>query len=128
MQSPLKKASRLSSEKSDNPRIERVVKYTIDFDSKDNGDRKMNMAGHRAYAEEKNSHITPVELQALGAALYYEKTGLDLMKNYWVRAVVSNDGSAPGVALLTYPVLGVLVRWRIDAFAYGALVAALSPN
>jgi hypothetical protein len=117
-----------ASEKSDNPAIERVVKYTIDFDSKDTGDGKMNMAGHRAYAEERNAHITPVELQALGAALYYEKTGLDLMKNYWVRAVLSNDGSAPGVALTTYPNDGVCVRRHDAADASDFLVAALSPN
>lgn len=117
-----------ASEKSDNPAIERRVRYTIDFDSKDTGDGKMNMAGHRAYAEERNAHITPVELQALGAALFYEKTGRDLMKNCSVRAVVSNDGSGHGVALETLPGGGVCVNRYFGENSYGRLVAALSPK
>jgi hypothetical protein len=116
------------TEKSDIPNSPRVIKYTIDFDSKDPGDGSMTMAGHRAYASNRDSHITPVEQQSLGAALYYEKTGEDLMKDYWVRAVTSKNEAAAGVALTTVSGNGVRVHRCHDGAAVGDLVVALSPN
>ena len=116
------------TEKGDDPKSQRIVNYTIDFDSKDPRDGTMDMAGHRAYAKARGAHIASAEVQALGAALYYEKTGDDLMKGYWTRAVVSKDESAPGVAVETNPHDGVRVNGRFDAFALGGLVAAFSPN